>query len=97
MVRLVLQRAFGSARGGFQVPCPVCLGPSKHGRGVLLLEGDEPLPRCPAWGKAVDQQGRSAGYLDRGQLVLKVIRLHDGPAYQPRSFEGQPAPLTDPT
>jgi len=89
MVRLILQRAFDVATNGCMAPCPVCLGPSARGRGVLLLEGDGPVPQCPACEGAVDLEGRSVGTLQDGELRLKVIRLCERPSL--------PEPLGDPT
>ena len=77
MLRPSLQRAFDTATGGFLAVCPKCLGPSKFGTGVLLLQDDEPVPQCPACQGAVDLEGRSVGTFRDGRLHLKVIRLFD--------------------
>jgi hypothetical protein len=65
-------------------PCDVCEGPSAKALGIVVVAGDERLPRCAACSGHVDKEGKTlVKKFPDGQPVLIVVRGREVP-YQPR-------------
>jgi len=62
--------------GAHLEPCTLCKGPSPTASGVVLLEGDEELPRCSECEQGVDENGSTLvfrGADGRGHLDIVCL------------------------
>jgi hypothetical protein len=73
-------------------PCETCGGPSVHASGVLIIQGEAPIPLCPECDQVVDEKGQTVVALRRGGSVhLDIIR-----EIRPDFWYGAPDELISP-